>query len=139
MEKDQLLTLVKEALHARTYSYAPYSNYAVGAALFTKSGKLYTGCNIENASYGATNCAERTAIFKAVSEGERKIDAIAIAGGIYGQDPTDYAYPCGVCRQVMHEFGGKELTVIVAKSLKDYQVFTLNELLPYGFGGESIK
>ena len=139
MEKEALMALIQASLDAREKSYAPYSGYAVGAALYTDSGALYTGCNIENASYGATNCAERTAIFKAVSAGERRITSIAITGGLFGQVPVDYAYPCGICRQVMHEFGGEALTVIVAKSVEEYQVFTLIELLPHGFGGESIK
>ena len=139
MEQEKLQQLIQAALDARSMSYAPYSKYTVGAALYAESGILYTGCNIENASYGATNCAERTAIFKAVSNGERRIGAIAIAGGMQGQEPVDYAYPCGICRQVMQEFGGSTLQVIVAKSVDDYQVFSLNELLPYGFGGESIK
>lgn len=139
MEHEKLLNLIRGALEARKTSYAPYSKYAVGAALYTESGMLYTGCNIENASYGATNCAERTAIFKAVSSGERRITAIAIAGGMQGQEPVDFAYPCGVCRQVMHEFGGSTLLVIVAKSISEYQIFKLDELLPHGFGGESIK
>ena len=139
MEKEALVTLIQAALDARENAYAPYSKYAVGAALYTDSGAVYTGCNIENASYGATNCAERTAIFKAVSSGERRITAIAVAGGMKGCEPVDFAYPCGICRQVMQEFGGSSLQVIVAKSVEEYQVFTLNELLPFGFGGESIR
>lgn len=139
MEKEAIVTLVQAALNARENAYAPYSKYKVGAALYAGSGEVYTGCNIENASYGATNCAERTAIFKAVSCGERKIKAIAVAGGMQGQEPSDFAYPCGICRQVMQEFGGVSMQVIVAKSEEEYQVFTLNELLPFGFGGESIK
>ena len=131
--------LVEAALDARSRAHVPYSNYTVGAALLTADNKIYSGCNIENASYGATNCAERTAFFKAVSEGERDFKAIAIAGGIRGQEPTDYAYPCGICRQVMKEFCGDDFQIIVVKSSADYQVFTLAELLPYGFGGESIK
>ena len=99
---------------------------------------VYTGCNIENASYGATNCAERTAIFKAVSEGERKCAAIAIAGGRAGSVLTDYAHPCGICRQVMREFGGKDMPVLVAKSEDDYREYTLDGLLPCGFGGENL-
>lgn len=139
MEKQALEILVNAALDARENSYAPYSKYAVGAALYTENGNLYTGCNIENASYGATNCAERTAVFKAVSEGECRIKAIAVAGGMIGEEPVDYAYPCGVCRQVLQEFGGEELLVVVAKNKEDYQMFRLAELLPHGFGGESIR
>ncbi len=95
--------LVGAALEARDRAYTPYSHYTVGAALLTAEGDIYQGGNIENASYGATNCAERTAIFKAVSEGRRRFRAIAIAGGMEGQEPVDYAYPCGICRQVMKE------------------------------------
>lgn len=91
--------LVRTALEARGRAYTPYSHYTVGAALLTAEGDIYQGGNIENASYGATNCAERTAIFKAVSEGRRRFRAIAIAGGMEGQEPVDYAYPCGICRQ----------------------------------------
>lgn len=135
----QLTQLSEAALDARNRAYVPYSNYTVGAALLTADEKIYYGCNIENASYGATNCAERTAFFKAVSEGERDFKAIAIAGGIRGLEPTDYAYPCGICRQVIKEFCTDDFRIIVVKSSTDYQVFTLAELLPHGFGGESIK
>ena len=131
--------LVQAALDARQNAYAPYSNYHVGAALLTAEGKIYQGCNVENASYGATNCAERTAFFKAISEGERKFSAIAIAGGLKGQAPTGYAYPCGICRQVMQEFGGSDFVIIVAKNPEEYKEFRLAELLPFGFGGESIR
>lgn len=131
--------LIHSALDARKTSYAPYSGYAVGAALLTDGGKVYQGVNIENASYGATNCAERTAFFKAVSEGERSFKAIAIVGGLIGEEPVDYAYPCGVCRQVMQEFTDNDFCVIVAKSVSDYQLYKLDELLPFGFGGSSIR
>ena len=131
--------LVQEALVARENAYAPYSRYQVGAALCTKEGKIYHGCNIENASYGATNCAERTAFFKAVSEGERDFAAIAIVGGMAGKEPVDYAYPCGICRQVMQEFGGEDLVVIVAKSEKDYLEWRLQQLFPFGFSTEQMK
>lgn len=125
--------LIKSALEARNCAYAPYSHFTVGAALLTENGKVYTGGNIENASYGATNCAERTAIFKAVSEGERSFATIAIAGGGEGALPSDYAYPCGICRQVMSEFCDGELIVLVARSEEDYVETTLSELLPKGF------
>ncbi len=130
--------LIQAALDARATAYAPYSHYTVGAALLTAEGEIYTGGNIENASYGASNCAERTAVFKAVSEGRRRFLAIVIAGGMEGCEPTDYAYPCGICRQVMKEFAGRDFRVIVAKSLTDYQEYGLEELLPHGFGGDSI-
>ena len=139
MEKKGIQELIRAALEARNMSYAPYSHYAVGAALYTESGKMYIGGNIENASYGATNCAERTAIFKAVSDGERCVKAIAIVGGMQGEEPTDYAYPCGICRQVMQEFCSSDFKIIVVKSLDDYKEYTLEALLPCGFGGESIR
>ena len=139
MSNEEKQKLIGKALEARGMSYSPYSHYRVGAALLTEDGSLYQGGNIENASYGATNCAERTAIFKAVSDGKRRIKAIAIAGGMEDAEPTDYAYPCGICRQVMKEFGDDELEIIVVKSVTDYREYSLKELLPYGFGGESIK
>lgn len=131
--------LIRRALEARTNAYVPYSRYAVGAALLTEEEEIFTGCNVENASYGATNCAERTAFFKAVSEGKRRFLAIAVTGGMEGQEPQDYAYPCGICRQVMREFGADDFRIIVAKSVTDYKEYRLDELLPAGFGGESIK
>ncbi len=131
--------LIQAALEARKMAYAPYSHYCVGAALLTKSGEVYQGGNIENASYGATNCAERTAIFKAVSEGHRHFMAIAVAGGLAGQEPADYAYPCGICRQVLEEFADGDLVVLVAKDKEDYREYKLDELLPCGFGGGSIQ
>ncbi len=138
MQEEEKRKLIRAALEARERAYIPYSGYAVGAAVLMESGKMYTGCNIENASYGATNCAERTAIFKAVSEGERKCAAIAIAGGRAGSVLTDYAHPCGICRQVMREFGEKDMPVLVAKSEDDYREYTLDGLLPCGFGGENL-
>lgn len=128
--------LIKAAIEAREKAYAPYSHFMVGAAVLTKDGQVYTGCNVENASYGATNCAERTAIFKAVSEGNKEFAKIVIVGGKAGEEITEYAYPCGVCRQVMAEFSNpKELKVLVAKSEKEYLEMTLEELLPNSFGG----
>jgi cytidine deaminase len=132
-------SLIKDAIAARERSYSPYSGFMVGAALATRSGKTYTGCNIENAAFGPTNCAERTAFFKAVSEGERAFEAIAIAGWPKDGEPG-YAYPCGVCRQVMAEFcDAKRFKVIVAKSEEDYTVHTLEELLPHGFGPMDLQ
>ena len=131
--------LIQQALDARKLAYAPYSGYAVGAALLTADGRTYLGGNIENASYGATNCAERTAFFKAVSEGERDFTAIAIAGGKTDEDPAEYAYPCGICRQVMQEFCREEFRIYVVKSTADYRRYTLKELLPFGFGGDAIR
>lgn len=138
---DMFNILISKAMEARKGAYAPYSKYLVGAALLTDNMTVYTGCNIENASYGATNCAERTAIFKAVSEGERNFKAIAIVGAPADSEMdtvfSEYAFPCGMCRQVIQEFCKPDFTIIVAKSLEDYKVFTLKELLPYGFGGIS--
>ena len=131
--------LIRLALEAREMAYVPYSGFKVGAALLTKEGKVYKGCNIENAGYTPTNCAERTAFFKAVSEGEREFSAIAIVGG-KGDLPTDYAYPCGVCRQVMMEFCDPEkFQIILATSKEQYEIFTLKELLPLGFGPNNLK
>ena len=140
--------LIKKAAEAAKIAYSPYSRYHVGAALLTKSGEIFTGCNVENASYGVTNCAERTAFFKAVSEGFQEFDAIAIVGGSsdiickentgMAESPivfSDYAYPCGICRQVMQEFCDRDFRIIVAKSVEDYKEYTLEELLPFGFGG----
>ena len=137
MEKE---TLVKMALEARQKAYTPYSHFKVGAALLTQDGKVYTGCNVENASYTPTNCAERTAFFKAVSEGDTKFSAIAIVGGLESATELNYCSPCGVCRQVMMEFcDPKTFEVIMGKSESEYQVMTLEELLPLGFGPNNLK
>ncbi len=132
--------LIRAAFEARRSAYAPYSKYRVGAALYGRDGKITGGCNIENSSYGLCNCAERTAFFKAVSEGRQDFEAIAIVGGIGDGDETqDYAFPCGACRQVMREFCVPELfRVIVARSEEDYREFTLSQLLPDSFGPDSI-
>ncbi|MBQ6787751.1 MAG: cytidine deaminase [Lachnospiraceae bacterium] len=130
--------LIRLALEAREAAYAPYSGFRVGAALLTKEGKVYKGCNIENASYTPTNCAERTAFFKAVSEGEREFAAIAVVGGS-GDLPKNYAFPCGVCRQVMMEFcDPKTFHVITAISENEYLDKTLEAMLPHGFGPSSL-
>lgn len=132
--------LAKEALRMREYSYVPYSHFRVGAALLTQNGKVYTGCNIENAAYTPTNCAERTAFFKAVSEGEHEFSAIAIAGGAEDAEELDYCSPCGVCRQVMMEFCDPEtFQVILVKSETEYKIFTLKEILPLGFGPKDLE
>lgn len=131
--------LIRQALEAREMAYAPYSGFKVGAALLTKEGKVYKGCNIENAGYTPTNCAERTAFFKAVSEGEREFSAIAIVGG-KGDLPTDYAYPCGVCRQVMMEFcDPEEFEIVLGNSAGDIKVIKLKDILPEGFGPENLE
>ena len=124
--------LIEKAKQAAENAYVPYSGFKVGSALLTKSGKLYLGCNIENASYSPTNCAERTAFFKAVSEGEREFEKIAIVGGKNG-DFSDYCTPCGVCRQVMSEFCDEGFTVLLGKNGNEYKLLTLGELLPFGF------
>ncbi|MDO4632541.1 MAG: cytidine deaminase [Eubacteriales bacterium] len=133
--------LIRTAFEAREKAYVPYSHFAVGAALLTKEGRIYTGCNIENAAYTPTNCAERTAVFKAVSEGERALQTIAVVGGreAEGEGEVDYCPPCGVCRQVLQEFCDPEtFEVILAKSETEYKILKLKELLPYGFGAENL-
>jgi len=130
--------LAAAALTARAKAYVPYSHFAVGAALLTTGGKVYTGCNIENAAYSPTNCAERTAFFKAVSEGERDFSAIAIAGGPEGE-PSRLCPPCGVCRQVMLEFcDPRQFRVFLVEGEEIARTFTLAELTPMGFGPESL-
>ena len=129
--------LFEEAKKARDYTYSPYSHFAVGAALLTEEGKVYTGCNVENSSYGVSNCAERTALFKAVSEGELKFSAIAITGAKVLSDGTKeeaFCPPCGVCRQALSEFCNEDLSVIIGKEDGTYMVTTLKELLPFKFG-----
>mgnify|MGYP000024890082 FL=1 len=120
--------LVRQALAAMKFAYVPYSGFTVGAALLTKSGKVYLGCNIENAAYTPTNCAERTAMFKAVYEGERDFDAIAVVCS--GKNP---AYPCGVCRQVMLEFCDPDFKIYMGKQDGTYKTVKLADFMPYGF------
>lgn len=124
--------LLQAAKEAMKQAYAPYSGYQVGAALLCEDGSVYTGCNIENASFGVTNCAERTALFKAVSEGKRRFTAIAVIGG-KGGVCADYAFPCGVCRQALSEFCGEEFRVVLGKDGGEAKVTTLGELLPGAF------
>ena len=127
MEQVMVEKLIDTAIEQLKFSYTPYSNFKVGAALLTKSGKIYTGCNIENASYTPTNCAERTAFFKAVSEGVRDFQAICIVGGKNGK-LTEYTAPCGVCRQVMMEFcNPKTFQIILAVDKERYEIYTLEE------------
>ncbi|MDE7232201.1 MAG: cytidine deaminase [Lachnospiraceae bacterium] len=136
----EIRELIRKAIEARRRSYSPYSQYQVGAALLAGDGQIITGCNIENAAYGPSNCAERTAFFKAVSEGIRDFKAIAIVGSPAGEEITQYAYPCGVCRQVMREFCEPEnFQVIVAKSETDYRVAVLAELFPESFGPDNLQ
>lgn len=132
--------LAKSALNMRNYSYTPYSHFNVGAALLTTEGQLYTGCNIENAAYSPCNCAERTAFFKAVSEGHRDFQAIAIAGGPEDAQELDYCAPCGVCRQVMMEFCDYDtFQVILVKSETETITYSLKDLLPMGFGPGNLE
>lgn len=131
--------LVKEALAAREFAYTPYSKFNVGAALFCKNGRVFRGCNIESASYTPTNCAERTAFFKAVSEGVREFSAIAIVGGPAGAPPADFCYPCGVCRQVMAEFCGRDFKVYIAKSESEIREYSLDEIIPFAFTQEDLR
>ena len=134
MEQVMIGKLIDTAIEQLKFSYTPYSNFKVGAALLTRSGEIYTGCNIENASYTPTNCAERTAFFKAVSEGVREFRAICIVGGKDGK-LTEYTAPCGVCRQVMMEFcDPKTFRIILAVDKERYEIYTLEELMPLGFG-----
>ena len=130
MTDEKLVALAKEAMKN---AYAPYSKFQVGAALLAKDGRVFTGCNVENASYGATNCAERTAIFKAVSEGYREFDAIAIVAS-----SGDFAFPCGICRQVLAEFM-PEGKVILDSDEKGMVTYSVRELLPLGFTSKDIK
>ncbi len=125
--------LIQKAVEAKKFAYAPYSNFKVGAALLTADGKIYTGCNIENSSYGLTICAERTAIFKAMSEGERKFSAIAVSG-----DTDNYLTPCGACRQIIFDHCGNIDIVLINKNL-DQKIFSTNDLLPLAFGDSDLK
>ena len=132
MEKILIEKLIKKAIEMLNFSYAPYSNFHVGAALLTSEGEIYTGCNIENAAYGPSNCAERTAIFKAVSEGKKEFEAIAVVGGKNGKI-ENFCPPCGVCRQVLAEFCKKDFEIVLAKSTNEYKIMTIEQLLPESF------
>ena len=133
------LALLERAKEARKNAYCPYSGFAVGAALLCADGSVYAGCNIENAGFTATCCAERTAFFRAVNDGKRAFKAIAVVGGKAGQEPQELCAPCGVCRQVMIEFCVPEdFQIIAAKNRTDYKVYTLAELLPGAFSPESL-
>lgn len=139
MNQETIKLLIEKALEARLKAYTPYSHFQVGAALLDVDDNIHLGCNIESASYTPTSCAERTAIFKAVSEGILRFKAIAVVGSMEGNEITQYAYPCGVCRQVMREFADPEqFLVIVAKSVEEYEIYKLKELLPKGFGPENL-
>lgn len=136
---DTIKNMINLAIEQIKYSYAPYSDFKVGAVLMSKTGKLYTGCNIENAAYTPTNCAERTAFFKAISQGEREFMGICIVGGKGGKI-EEMTAPCGVCRQVMMEFCNPEsFEIILAANENNYKIFKLKEILPLGFGPENIR
>ena len=131
--------LIEMAMDARRLAYAPYSKFKVGAALLGSNGIIYMGCNVENSSYSATNCAERTAIFSAVAEGQKEFEAIAIVGGNEDASELEFCAPCGVCRQVIREFcNPKTFEIILARNTSDYKVFTLEEMLPMSFGPENL-
>jgi len=132
--------LIAQAFEARAFSYCPYSGFAVGAALLAENGEVFTGCNVENAAYGPSNCAERGAFFKAVSEGVQSFRAIAIVGGRKecSEGEVEVCAPCGVCRQVMLEFCEPDFKIILAKDREHYEVHTLEELLPLSFGSDNF-
>ncbi|MCR5144393.1 MAG: cytidine deaminase [Lachnospiraceae bacterium] len=134
--------LINMAFEVREKAYIPYSNHGVGAALLSKDGEIFTGCNVENAAYSPTNCAERTAFFKAVSEGVREFEAIAIVGGLMNRTATNICAPCGVCRQVMREFCSDDFKIYLGYRNEagdiDYELMTLGELLPESFGPENL-
>ncbi len=141
-EKELEIELINKAFEAQKFSYSPYSNFCVGAALLSKNGNIYTGCNIENAAFTPTSCAERTAFCKAVSEGVKDFTAIAIVGNQKGQqrEKNNYCTPCGVCRQVMAEFCDiNEFKIILANSIDDYKVFSLGEILPLTFTPKELN
>ncbi|MDD4113353.1 MAG: cytidine deaminase [Herbinix sp.] len=138
VSRSVIMNLIREAILAMEYAYTPYSEFKVGSALLTSKQKIYTGCNIENVAFTSTNCAERTAFFKAISEGEKDFAAIAIVGGKDGVI-RDYCPPCGVCRQVIREFvDPRRFLVIIAKSEEDYLMYFLEELLPMSFGPDFL-
>ena len=136
MKPEELVMLAKDA---RARSYVPYSGFAVGAALLCKDGKIYQGCNIENAAFGPTICAERVAVFKAVYDGEREFEAIAVAGGRAGEEITGLFPPCGVCRQVLREFCDLDFMLYLAKENGEYEARSLGEMLPMSFSGADMK
>lgn len=131
--------LVGKAFEVRKRAYTPYSHHKVGAALLGKNGQIYLGCNIENAAFTPSNCAERTAVFKAVSEGQLEFDAIAVVGGMEDAEELDYCAPCGVCRQVLREFCDNDFEIILAKDVEHRKTLTLKEILPLGFGPENLR
>ncbi len=141
MEQLNYPELIESALAVRQNAYTPYSNYKVGAALLAASGQIYVGCNVENASYGATICAERAAVVQAISAGEHEFTALAIVG--YAEDQRDandtFAYPCGICRQVLSEFCHPDMPIVIARSTSDYRLSSMSALLPESFGPQHLK
>ena len=137
----QIETLILSSFEAREKSYSPYSHFSVGAALLTKNETIYQGCNIENAAYTPSNCAERTAFFKAIFDGEKEFRAIAIAGGMHQQKigEVNLCSPCGVCRQVMLEFCQKDFIIILATDKDHYELHTLEELTPFSFSADNLE
>lgn len=135
---DEKKALIRMALEAREQAYVPYSDFMVGAALRAEDGRIFTGCNVENAAFTPTSCAERTALFKAVSEGVTRFTDIAVVGSRRGEVNKQITSPCGVCRQALFEFGGPELNVIMAKTPDDFIERSMNELLPFGFGPSNV-
>ena len=142
MKNTEIISLIENAIEARKNAYTPYSHFAVGAALLGKSGRIYTGCNIENAAFTPTNCAERTAFFQAVSQGEREFSAIAIVGGRAGETCAQICPPCGICRQVMREFCTDDFLICLGRQTSEgeisYQTMTLGQLLPESFGPDNL-
>ena len=138
MEKAEIQALIRAAFEGQKFAYVPYSRFHVGAALRGKNGQVFKGCNIENAGYTPTNCAERTALFKAVAEGVTEFTDIAVVGSRRGEVNRQITSPCGVCRQALFEFGGPELYVIMAKTPEDFIERSMDELLPFGFGPSNV-
>ncbi|MGI6006613.1 MAG: cytidine deaminase [Ruminococcus sp.] len=139
MKEEKCKELIEAAMKARKEAYAPYSHFCVGAALLCRDGTVYTGCNVENASYPAANCAERTAVFKAVSEGKRQFAAIAVMGGPEEAKQLQECMPCGICRQVLAEFCSGGMVIITGVSPENYKEYTLEELLPHSFTGKNLQ
>lgn len=126
--------MIHQAFKVKEYAYSPYSNFSVGASILFEDNKIYSGCNVENVSFGATNCAERTAIFKAVSEGYRTIEAVCVVGPY-----EKFLYPCGICRQVIVEFAKDDsIPIIVAKNKEEYKVYSLKEISPFSFSKKDL-
>ena len=136
---DEKKALIRMALEAREQAYVPYSDFMVGAALRAEDGRIFTGCNVENAAFTPTSCAERTALFKAVSEGVTRFTDIAVVGSRRGEVNKQITSPCGVCRQVMREFCKPDFKIILVKSEEEWKVYTLSHLLPEGFGPENLR